>query len=287
MLTAEQIELRKTGIGSSEIATICGENPFKSPHDVWLAKRGLVEEETDNLSADLGHALEPFVARQYEVDSGRKVRRHQETLRLAGSEFALATIDYETDDSEQRIVECKTVGGRVAHHWEKSDRGCPPYVQIQAQWQMGVLGRERCDVAALFLGFTDFRVYCLQFRPDVFDSLLTIGAEFWARVQAGEPPSVDESEACRRALLERYQWKRTELELAPAGFDELLVERAETKKECDRLEKRLGLIENEIRAQIGEGAGFYSDWGRVTHKEDINGKRSLRFYAAAARKKAA
>ena len=190
--------------------------------------------------------------------------------------FTVATIDYETDDDERRIVECKVVGSRVAHHW--TDDECPAYVQIQTQWQMGLLGRKRADVAVLQLGFTDFSIYSLEFNPELYSSLLEIGQAFWMRVQEGEPLRADESEACRQALLERYKWKRLELAPAPPQFGELVTLRRQLKNNFDSIEKTLKTVDNEIREAIGEGSGFWGDFGRVTHKEDCNGKRSLKFF---------
>ena len=37
-LTAEQLEIRKTGVGGSDIAVLLGLNPFKTTHELWLEK---------------------------------------------------------------------------------------------------------------------------------------------------------------------------------------------------------------------------------------------------------
>lgn len=38
---AEWLEYRKDGIGSSEVATILGLNPWETPYQLWRRKKGL------------------------------------------------------------------------------------------------------------------------------------------------------------------------------------------------------------------------------------------------------
>jgi predicted phage-related endonuclease len=45
MLTAEQLEARKAGIGGSDVASIVGISPWKTKHQLYLEKRGEIEEE--------------------------------------------------------------------------------------------------------------------------------------------------------------------------------------------------------------------------------------------------
>lgn len=288
MLTERQLKLRKSGLGSSEIAAVCGENPHSTPHEVWLEKRGLSTFE-GNLATWLGHELEPVLARRYTIETGIPLRRGRGTKRAKGHPFALATIDYEALPGSQNgagrdvtgtIVECKHVGIRVSHHWEKGDEGVPAYVQIQAQWQMGVCERTHCDVAMLLGGLNEFRIYPIEFDPAMFASLLEIGRRFWEQnVLGGEPPATDATEACRLALIERYRLNRTPLDDAPDGFAELCEEREQWRLERKALEEKQAKRDNEIRRIIAEREGLRSEFGVVTHKENVNGVRGLRFYA--------
>ena len=50
MLTTEQLEARKKGIGGSDVASILGLSPWKSQYQLYLEKRGELEEEPLTLS---------------------------------------------------------------------------------------------------------------------------------------------------------------------------------------------------------------------------------------------
>ena len=70
MLTdATSPEVRRSGIGGSDSAAICGESPWATPLDVYLSKRGLVEKEQAE-AAEWGQILEPTVLRQYALRQG-------------------------------------------------------------------------------------------------------------------------------------------------------------------------------------------------------------------------
>lgn len=60
------LENRKSGIGSSEIATIVGLNPYETPYQLWLRKTGQVPPKEENFFMKAGHYLEDAVARFYE-----------------------------------------------------------------------------------------------------------------------------------------------------------------------------------------------------------------------------
>ena len=289
-LTAEQKARRKLGIGSSEIAAVCGLNPFKSPHAVWLAKRGLVDDDEETDSMWLGHALEGPLAERYAAESGVLVMRDGKTVHHRENNFALATPDYRASaDGKIRpwdtlpIVECKVVGWRMEHHWDDSRAdGLPPYVEAQCQWQCGVTGASRFVVPVLFTSDARFRVFEGSADPDVFALLLDKASAFWSLVQRGELPDPDATEACTIALAARYAWKPTErLDAGPAELEQLVRIRMAHVERAKASTVEAALAENMIRALIGdERAGFTGDGWKVTWKGDKNGRRSLRFWTA-------
>lgn len=63
-LTPEQIALRRNTLGASEIAAVCGMDPFAGPWDVWADKLGLdIREEF--AESDMGHLFERPLLEHY------------------------------------------------------------------------------------------------------------------------------------------------------------------------------------------------------------------------------
>ena len=69
----EWLKYRGSGIGSSEVATIVGLNPFETPYQLWRRKVGIDPPVEENFAMRAGHILEPAVAKFWEDATGREV----------------------------------------------------------------------------------------------------------------------------------------------------------------------------------------------------------------------
>lgn len=270
-------QVRSTGIGSSDISAIVGENPWKTAHDVWLDKRGLVDRSPQTDATWLGHELEPIIGKRYGQETGITLRRGRGTARSKSAPWQLCTIDFHFARDGRRIVETKWVGMRTMHHWTMDADGAPTYVQAQVQWQMGILGYDRADVAVLFGGNAEFRIYEFRFDSEMFAMLTKIGGDFWhRRVLPGIPPPVDETEAARRVLNVLYAKHSKPLVDAPEGAAEWYTKRLEACERLERAEDDKRLATNKLCEMIGEHEGIRGDGWYATWKADKNGKRAFR-----------
>ena len=68
----EWLEVRKSGIGSSEVATIVGLNPWETPYQLWRRKRGLDAPKPENFAMKAGHYLEDAVSRFWADETGHR-----------------------------------------------------------------------------------------------------------------------------------------------------------------------------------------------------------------------
>lgn len=277
-LTQEDREIRHAAIGSSEIAAIAGENPWANAHDVWLKKKGFVEDESSGSDATwLGHELEPIIARRWEREMGialvpgGKTRRHPEHT------WCVGTLDYQTEDAS-RIVECKYVGGRVANHWLMDADGAPPYYQIQVQWQMGLSGIHCADVAVIFGATAEFRIYRHAFDPGVFEALLGIGERFMRLLDSDAYPAIDGSESARETLRAVYGSNRRPLAMAPPDAQVWFSRRLEADREIDRWESEKKLATNKLCEMVGDADGIEGEFGKFTWKARKDGVRVAKLY---------
>lgn len=70
---AEWLEYRKDGIGSSEVATILGLNPWETPYQLWRRKKGLDAPKDETFAMKAGHYLEDAVSQFWADATGREV----------------------------------------------------------------------------------------------------------------------------------------------------------------------------------------------------------------------
>src|SRR4051812_29461845 len=111
MLTAEQLEVRRKGVFSSDIPIIAGLIPKTWDRSSWLdlynEKLGLVPPWDGSAGTDRGNLMEPIIAAKWGEENGRKVRHSDETIFHPSIPWIGAHVDYFTDDEREDPVECK------------------------------------------------------------------------------------------------------------------------------------------------------------------------------------
>lgn len=277
-LSEEQRVQRLAGIGSSEIASLCGESPYSTPHHVYMVKRGLIDESDEETDQTwLGHELEPSLGRWYANEMGCRIVPGPGTVRHPEHSWALATTDFEHEDGS-RIVECKTVGWRVEHHWDESrEDGVPTYVMLQETWQMGIRGIHEAAVPVLFTSDARKRIFLARFDERIFRSMLTIGERFWRENVLGEvPPETDGSEDARTLLKKLYPRNTRSFIQAPPGAYDAVVAYCDAKAAEKMAKGDASLAGNRLRKMIGDAEGIEGDGFRATWTNDKTGKRTLR-----------
>ena len=72
--------LRRKYIGGSDAASVIGMNPYKSAYSLWAEKTGKIPEFEGNLATDVGTYMEDFIAKRFEQETGKKVRRENRSF---------------------------------------------------------------------------------------------------------------------------------------------------------------------------------------------------------------
>lgn len=179
---------RRTGIGGSDVAPILGLSKWTTPLQVYMEKRGELQPQPDNPSMRWGRYLEPVVRQAYADETGLEVRVVPDMLRHSAHDFLIANLDgfVAPSDAPRRVFEAKTA--RTAEGWGEpgTDQIPQPYL-LQVQHYMAVTGFVAADVAVL-IGGSDFRIYEVHEDRELQAMVIDACADFWARVQAGEPP---------------------------------------------------------------------------------------------------
>jgi putative phage-type endonuclease len=273
-LTAEQHAMRATGIGASEVSSIVGLNPWRSAHEVWMIKRGLVTEE-GNVRTRMGNRVEACVLDEYKAETGAELV-FPGTVRHAEREWMLATPDGKVKDAP-RLVEVKCVGWRSALHWGTEEDAIPDYYRPQCQWQLSVTGAEECHVAA-WIGGSDFRIYTVRHNQALADALIEAGRGFWFdHVLTGTPPAVDGSDGARKMLAALYPRSTKPMLRATGEHDQLADMLARARAAYDDAEAAKKAAENRMIAAIGEADGVAADGWKATYRETKTGARRFVF----------
>lgn len=205
MLTAEQLEIRKTGVGGSDMAVVLGLSPHKTKYELYLEKTGQIEPENldDVQIVQFGNMMEDMIADLYTYKTGIKLRRKNQTVRHPKYPWILANIDRKVE-AVKKGSEIKNVGFPASLAWGKdgSDEVAEYYIP-QPMTYMLVLDYQEWDVVAYF-GGDDLRVYPLKRDPEFDELIIDASHDFWHNhVLAGVPPEIDYDHKSTEAVLKR------------------------------------------------------------------------------------
>jgi putative phage-type endonuclease len=275
MLTKEQLQARRQGIGASEAAAAMGLNAWHSPLEVYMEKKGLIEPKEFGIDSRpyWGNMLEDDVADAYEDYTGYKVRRVTATLKHPKYPWMLCHLDRKVI-GQRKLLECKAAHYENRHSWGPSGTDeLPEMYLIQVQHQLAVTGYPEADLAVLIGGF-DFRLYHITRDEWVIDKIITELSFFWHNhVLANNPPPAIHRQDV--TLL----YPRDDGALIDANDE--IVDTVQTLKEIKEnirtLDQKRLRLETTLADYINTASGVrHEDQILATWKADKNGTRVLR-----------
>ena len=164
MLSPEQLEFRKTGVGASDAwhlfpaaweeswAKKAAAKGLAGPDYLHKLKTGQIGEKPGNPAMRAGSHFERCILELYadesglEIDADQDSRRHPEIGHILATPDSVAWTLGEPESEHLLEVKCVSWHG-FFHNW--GDEEPPKRVQIQCQQQMAVTGHGRCEVLAM------------------------------------------------------------------------------------------------------------------------------------------
>jgi len=182
-------EVRRTGLGGSDMPVVLGLSQWKSPFELWLEKLGRLPPFAGNEATWFGNQLEHIIAVRWAEDHGKAIHKVNVTARRKDVKWAMVHIDRKVE-SERACLEVKTTV--MMENWgEEGTDQVPPHILPQCHHQMWVVNLQRCYVAVAFLHRRKIAYYIVE-RSERWDDLLrTTGEAFWKHVTEQTEPPVD------------------------------------------------------------------------------------------------
>ncbi|HEY8445738.1 MAG TPA: YqaJ viral recombinase family protein [Thermomicrobiales bacterium] len=297
-------EVRRSGIGSSDAAVVAGLNRWKTPLDLYLEKRGLVEPEPAGEAAEWGTILEPVLLREFARRNGVNVVGRGEhgvpvcycadgvvipaaeiteavalldTLRHPEHEWMMCHLDgvalSPVDREVVGVVEAKTTSEHRSGEWGDSDDAIPEEYIVQTQHALeivrAILGRAVPAYVPVLIGGQRWRQYTVHHDAELVASLIEIEREFWRRVEDGNPPPAEPDERGAKALAKLYPQhdEGREIVAEPGSELEALARQlADAKAALADAELRVTAAENAIKERMAEAAKVVGAGFSVTWK---------------------
>jgi len=152
------VDERKHYIGGSDVAAILGESSYRTPLQVWLRKKGLIDPVGSTPIMEFGNVFEPVMADYFTHQTGLKVRRVNESYTHSSHPFLKANIDRQILNGDgvdgTGVLELKTT---TSHRLKSLDGEYPIEWDYQVQHYLGLTGY---NYAYLFIYERDTCKYC-------------------------------------------------------------------------------------------------------------------------------
>lgn len=247
------LELRKGGIGSSEVGTILGLNPYETPYQLWRKKKGLDAPTPENFAMRAGHYLEDAVSLFYQDETGNEIikssagdwliiNNERPFLRVSPDRTCWKRGVAKKHDNKG-IVECKTTqkeidGDSLPQHWF-----------CQLQYQLGVAELNWGAIAWLTAG-REFGYRDLTFDKDFYDWMIEEVTRFWVDCIQGnqEPLAINVEDV----ILKSPRHITGKMLNADEQIIAELAELKELREELAALDQRKKAIEESIKMTMGD-----------------------------------
>lgn len=266
-------QLRRTGLGGSEIGVLFGVDPYRDEFSLWLDKRGDLPPAEPSGRMIVGKYLERGILDLYAYQTGRKLDYCDETMLHPERPWQIYTADALCRD-EQRGVDAKCVSWDQRSHWGAGLDVVPDHYQFQAMWYMSAFDYEHWDIAAFF-GSDMPRIYEIVRDREAERIILARAEQWWRKYIVGdEQPPIDGSSEASVWLKQMYPAHRpSSIRTAEPAECDLLDHYVSTVIELKQLSGKRKRLENQIKKAIGNDEGLRWEGGRLTWRRSRDSAR--------------
>jgi putative phage-type endonuclease len=252
---------RELGVGGSEAGAIIGLNPYQSAYSLWAEKTGRIEGFEGNLTTEVGTYLEEFVAKLFEKETGKKVRRKNKMIVNDRYPWAFANVD-RLVCGENAVLEIKTTNSFP--NMRKFAKGeYPEQWYCQMTHYLGVGEYDKAYLAVL-VNCRELKVFELERDEDEIESLMSTEKDFWDLVKTDTAPDADGLEATTKALSKVFP-ESDGSSVNLMGYESDMDSYMALSKQIGELTKLKDAVGNRIKAFMGNAAKGESSCYKVSY----------------------
>ena len=255
----EWLALRSKYIGGSDCASVVGLSPYRSAYTLWAEKLGKIPPFEGNLATEVGSFLEEFIAKKFEQETGKKVRKVNQSILNSDYPWAIANIDRDIV-GEDAGLEIKSTSELNMKSFKNGEY--PATYYCQCVHYLAVTGKKKWYLAVL-IGNKEFKVFEIKRDEDEIAALMQAEKDFWDLVQKGESPVIDSLKSTSDTLTALYPTSNEDT-VSLVTYEQELAEYSLLQAEIKRMEERKDEIANRIKNFLGESGRGENDHYKVS-----------------------
>lgn len=250
-------------IGSSDIASILGISPWKTPYVLYLEKIGEappISKEKEIFFARR-KLTEKYILSVAELQIGLKTTNINRRFQHKKYDFLSCEVDAEffcEKTGKDQNIELKSIGDFVkTDDWgEEFTNQIPDYYLTQVMFGIGCSGRDYTKVFGM-KGFDNFRQYEVHRDDELIEMLDRRAIKFWQRViDRNPPPPTTVSDFMIRKPVARSAIATPDIIQMVDKIRKLKA----GKKELESLEEDLKLYIGDFEGVVTEGGTALATW---------------------------
>lgn len=237
--------LRRTGVGASEVGAILGLSPYQTPFDVWASKTGRTEAIDDNNHMYWGRMLEDDIIEATGEELGIRTECSSLMLRSQFWPHMLCNLDGLADGG----AFCPPIEAKSSERgagWKEDD--IPDSAHLQVMTQMAVIGCTTGYLSVLW-GGANFKVHTISYDSSIVSMIGDAIEEFWKLVEKDTPPTCDINLDVVKTL---YPKGSGDTLIMPGNYGPRVEYFLKLKAFAKRVDEEIDSVQAEICAAIGD-----------------------------------
>ena len=271
----EWLALRHKYIGGSDAAAVVGMNSYVSPYALWAEKTGRLPGFEGNLATAVGTYLEEFVAQRFAQETGKRVRKCNQSWFNDEYPWAIANIDREIV-GEDAGLEIKTTSELNTKKFKGGEY--PANYYVQCMHYLAVTGKQRWYLAVL-IGNREFKWFTIERDEEEINALMDAERTFKMLIDNDTPPIADGAQSTSDTLFTLYP-NSIDTAIGIGAFEKELSNYFRLKKQVEELEEQIDGIANRLKAHLGdcergEGEKYKVSW-KTQSRSTFDHKRFIK-----------
>ena len=251
--------LRREYIGGSDAASVIGLNPYKSAYSLWAEKTGKLPEFEGNLATDVGTYMEDFIAKLFEKETGKKVRRESRSILNDKYPWAIANYD-RLIVGEDAGLECKFTDSLNLKKYKNGEY--PERFYAQCVHYLAMSGKKRWYLAVL-IGNKEFKWFTIERDEEEIAALMGEEEKMSVCIKTNTPPAVDGLKSTSDAIGTIYPDSNADT-VSLMAYETDLMQYLALKAQIDALTEQQNEMANRVKAFMNEAGKGESDRYKVS-----------------------
>lgn len=251
--------LRKQYIGGSDAASVLGMNSYRSRYTLWAEKTGKLPEFSGNLATDVGTYFEDFIAKRFEQETGKKVRKETHSILNDKYPWAIANVD-RVIVGEDAILECKFTDSLNLKKYKNGE--FPDRFYVQCVHYLAVTGKKKAYLAVL-IGNKEFKVFEIHRDEAEIAALMAEEEAFYELIKTDKAPATDGTESTTETIKTIYA-DSNEDSVNLFAYEDALNQYVAVQAQIKELEAIKDEMANKVKVFMGEAGKGETDRFKVS-----------------------